>query len=220
VKDRFKEGLRIKLLLVNEGSRGGFTSRGFIEYIPGEYCWRGIDAEGYMVIHCIWVVGKHKKKGYGTKLLQECLKDAEGMHGVTVVASEKNWLPGRKIFLKNGFEKVDEMPSSFELYALRFSSEAPLPRFNQFPEERLEEYNSGISIFRSDQCPYLADAVKHVGNAAEQKGIPVKIVQIENCKQAQKGVHPYGTYCFLLDGEVVSYHYLLEKEVKEILENK
>ena len=56
VKERFKEGLRLKLLLVKE--RKGFTSRGFIEYIPGEHTWRGIDAKGYMVIHCIWVVGK------------------------------------------------------------------------------------------------------------------------------------------------------------------
>jgi len=35
--ERFKEGLRIKLLMVYEGKKRGFRSRGFIEYIPGKY---------------------------------------------------------------------------------------------------------------------------------------------------------------------------------------
>jgi hypothetical protein len=64
-KERFKEGLHVKLLMVNEGSRRGLRTRGFIEYIPGKNAWRGIDADGYMVIHCIWVVGQHKGHGYG-----------------------------------------------------------------------------------------------------------------------------------------------------------
>jgi hypothetical protein len=53
IRNRFKEGLRAKLLLVNEGEKRGLTARGFIEYMPGESAWRGIDANGYMVIHCI-----------------------------------------------------------------------------------------------------------------------------------------------------------------------
>ncbi|MBN1329270.1 MAG: hypothetical protein JXA54_07330 [Candidatus Heimdallarchaeota archaeon] len=35
-KNRFQEGLRIKLLNVLEGKRG-YRTRGFIEYIPGDY---------------------------------------------------------------------------------------------------------------------------------------------------------------------------------------
>ena len=62
MKDRFKEGLKYKVLYVKEGNKE--TSRGMIEYIPGEYNWRGIQADGWMVIHCIWVVGKAKEKGY------------------------------------------------------------------------------------------------------------------------------------------------------------
>ena len=87
---RHKEGLRIKLLLIYEGEKRGFRSRGFIEYIPGECAWRGIEARGWMVIHCIWVVGKNKRQGLGSKLLKECLEDAKGMNGVAVVTSRKN----------------------------------------------------------------------------------------------------------------------------------
>ena len=63
MKERFKEGLKYKVLYVKEGNKE--TSRGMIEYIPGEYNWRGIQANGWMVIHCIWVVGKAKGKGKG-----------------------------------------------------------------------------------------------------------------------------------------------------------
>ena len=109
LKDRFAEGLKIKML--------GGGLRGFIEYIPGQYAWRAVDADGYMFIHCIWVVGQSKHKGYSALLLSSCLKDAEasGMNGVAVVTSEGNYLVGKKLLLKHGFEVVDEAPPTFSL---------------------------------------------------------------------------------------------------------
>jgi len=46
LKKRSKEGLKIKILY--SGEHG---AQGMIEYIPGEYCWRPVDANGYMFIH-------------------------------------------------------------------------------------------------------------------------------------------------------------------------
>ena len=106
IKERFKEGLKYKLLYVKEGNNE--TSRGMIEYIPGEYNWRGIKADGWMVIHCLWVVGKHKKKGYGSNLINECIKDAKGKLGVAVVASDDSFLVSKDVFLKNGFKIIAE----------------------------------------------------------------------------------------------------------------
>lgn len=73
--------MRVKILYEDE------RSAGFIEYIPGEFAWRAVKAQGYMVIHCLWVVGKSKKKGYGSRLLNDCVTDARemGMHGVAMV---------------------------------------------------------------------------------------------------------------------------------------
>src|SRR5215472_9874172 len=68
VKERFHEGLRIKII--------GPGGRGFIEYMPGKMAWRGIDAPGYMVIHCVCVVGRAKGKGSGKALLDACIGDA------------------------------------------------------------------------------------------------------------------------------------------------
>lgn len=221
IKERFKEGLRLKLLLVDEGTKRGFTSRGFIEYIPGEYAWRGIDAKGYMVLHCLWVVGKHKKKGYATKLLQECLKDAQaqGMHGVAAVTTEGNFLVGRKVFVKNGFEKVDEAPFSFELYVKRFSNEISLPQFNQFAEEHLKKYSEGLTVFTSDQCPYIADFIPVIKKVGEDVGLPVRIETIKNRTEAQN-LHPYGTFCILLNGEVFSHYPNTERGFKKQLNKK
>ena len=43
MKERFKEGLKYKVLYVKEGNKE--SSRGMIEYIPWEYNWRGIQAD-------------------------------------------------------------------------------------------------------------------------------------------------------------------------------
>ena len=95
LKQRFEEGLKIKMLELPE--------RGFIEYIPGEYAWRGVKAEDYMFIHCLWVVGKSKGKGFGDILLKECEKDAKKLKfkGIAALVSDGNWMATKKIFLKN-----------------------------------------------------------------------------------------------------------------------
>jgi len=217
INKRFKEGLRLKLLLINEGTKRGFRARGFIEYIPGENAWRGVNAKGYMFIHCIWVVGKNKGHGYGTKLLQQYLNDAKGMNGVAVMTSDKIWLPKKDLFIKNGFEKVDSMPPYFELYAKRFSEKAPLPKFNPIPKSRLEKYPSGITIFKSNQCPYVDGYANLVAETAKQAGIPWRIEQIESCKEAQNSVNPYGTFCVLLNGKVLTYRTIGKKELLKCL---
>ena len=84
IKKRFFEGLRIKLLYLENEKK----PIGFIEYIPGEYAWRAVDASGYMFIHCIWITPKKNKvKGYGSILIKECIEDAknEEKYGVAVV---------------------------------------------------------------------------------------------------------------------------------------
>ena len=216
MKEHFKEGLHVKLLLVNEGAKRGFRARGFIEYIPSEYSWRGINAEKHMVIHCVWIIGKNKGHGYGTKLLQQCLNDAKGMNGVAVMVSEKTWLPKKDLFIKNGFEKVDSMPPHFELYAKQFSEKAPLPRFNPIPKSRLDRYASGVTIFKSDQCPYADGYANVVTEIAKQGGIPCRIEHIENCKEAQNSIDPYGTFSVLLNGKALTYKHV-KKELLDLI---
>ncbi len=218
-EQRFKEGLHVRLLLVNEGPRKGYRKRGFIECIPSEHAWRGIKAENYMVIHCMWIVGKNRGHGYGTKLLEECIKDAknENMNGIAVVTSTKTWLPHAQLFIKHGFQKTDTYPPDFELYAKRFKENAPLPTFNKASNEAPSKYANGITILKSDQCPYNTSNAAAVTRICQEQKITVNTEKVSNCVQAQNNIHPYGTFCILLDGKVLSYHPIGKKELTENL---
>jgi hypothetical protein len=84
---RFTEGLQIKMLTLPE--------RGFIEYISVEFAWRGVIADGYMIIPCLWIVGKSKGKGLSTAFLDACIADSENqkLKGVAMVTNEKDLIP-------------------------------------------------------------------------------------------------------------------------------
>jgi len=215
IKKRFKEGLKYKILYVKEGNKD--TSRGMIEYIPGEFNWRGIQADGWMVVHCIWVVGKAKGKGYGDQLLQIAIEDAkeQGMLGIVVMSAEQGgWLPKNKLLLKNGFVKVDEIEPYFSLYAKFFNKDAPKPKFNPIDKNKKNEYSEGVTIIYTDQCPYITDLVDEI-KEIDKKG-KLNAVKINNCKEAQQnGVYPYGTYCIICDGEISLYKHSTKKEISE-----
>ena len=65
---RLAEGLKLHMVHEIDG-----RTVGFIEYIPGEFAWRAVRAPGYLVIHCLWVVGKGKGKGYGARPASDLL---------------------------------------------------------------------------------------------------------------------------------------------------
>jgi GNAT superfamily N-acetyltransferase len=214
LNDRFDEGMKIKMLDLEQGGRG------FIEYIPGEFAWRAVNARGYMFIHCVWVVGKSKGKGYATLLLNECAKDAEkfGMKGVAAVTSEGNWLVGKKFFLKHGFESVDRYPP-FELMVKKISA-SPSPSFSGDFEERLRGYGKGLTIIRSDQCPYVDAAVKVALDAAKEFGIKANVVELKSSEDVRRlSPSPYGVFSIVYDGRLISYHNLAKKELIKNLTN-
>lgn len=214
---RLAEGL--KLLMIHE--TGGRTV-GFIEYAPSEVAWRAVHASGYMVIHCLWVVGQGKGKGYGTRLIQACLEDAraQNKHGVVMVASDGVWLAKKNIFLKNGFAEVAQAPPSFQLLVYRFD-DAPLPAFPTDWEARQARFGAGLTVIRTPQCPYIEDAVTKVLEFAEEKGIPAKVVELHSAQEVQDlSPSPYGVFGIVLDGKLFSYHYLQRKELEELLQSR
>lgn len=213
--ERFKEGLRLKLVI--EGER----PVGFIEYAPAEVAWRPVHAKGYVVVHCLWVVGQWKGKGYGTRLLRTCVNDARknGANGVAAVTSSRTWLPGVELFARNGFECVDEAPPSFVLMVKRFK-EAPLPKFPREWQQRRRRYGKGLTVVRTDQCPYIEDATRIIVEAAEDKGIQTKVVSIDKPQRAQRqSPSAYGTFGIVLDDELFGYHYLPKKQFHKRLDD-
>jgi GNAT superfamily N-acetyltransferase len=211
LKDRFAEGMRLKML--------GKGERGFIEYLPGEYAWRPAEAEGYMFIHCLWVVGKSKGKGYGKKLLDAVVRDArkDGMKGVATLASEGNWLVGPKLLERNGFEVVDEARPRFVLMARRFGRSKP-PRFTGGWEQKAKRFGKGLTVVRTDQCPYIDDAVVFARDAAAEHGLVFKEVELKSAAEVRdRNPSAYGTFSIVLDGRLFSYHYLTKNDLKQRL---
>ena len=205
---RFAEGMKIKMLDLTEGGRG------FIEYIPGEYAWRSVEAKDYLFIHCLWVVGKSRGKGYGKLLLNECVNDAKklGMNGVAMVTSERSWLLDKPFLEKHGFEFVDRALPCFGLMVKRFGKAQP-PVFSGNWEEKQKRCGQGLTIFRSDQCPYIDDAVKILEDAAKQLGINSRTVDIQECRSLRESSpSAYGSFNVVYNGSLLSYHYLTKKE--------
>ncbi len=209
---RFAEGLQLRML----HETGGRTV-GFIEYIPGEQAWRAVNAPGYLVIHCLWVVGKGKGKGYGSQLLQTCLDDgrARKSSGVVMLASDGVWLAKKDLFLKHGFEDIAQAPPSFHLLVQRFGN-APLPSFPDDWDARQARFGAGLTVIRTYQCPYMEDATNMALEYAETKGIPAKVVTFKSAKEVQEqSPSPYGVFGIVLDGKLLAYHYLLQKDFEQ-----
>ena len=206
---RLAEGL--KLHMIHE--IGGRTV-GFIEYIPGEYAWRAVHALGYLLIHCLWVVGKGKGKGYGAHLIRTCLDDAraQGKHGVVTVATDRVWMAKKEIFIKHGFVEVDQAPPSFHLLAYRFDA-APLPAFPTDWEARQARFGAGLTVIRTPQCPYIEDATNMALAFATENGIPSRVVTFQSAQELQaNSPSPYGVFGIVLDGKLLAYHYLQRKD--------
>jgi len=211
---RFAEGMKIKILHEHGG-----RDTAFIEYIPGEYAWRAVHAPRYLVIHCLWVVGKGKGKGYGTRLIQECIEDArlQGKSGVVMVSSDGNWLASKELFLKNGFEEVDQAPPSFQLLVHRFGPD-PLPVFPNDWEARAAAFGPGLTVVRTNQCPYNENAANGIIRFAAAKGIQARVVELRSAQDVREQAPcAYGTFGVVYNGKLFSYTYLREVDFENLL---
>ena len=220
LRDRFLEGMKIKTLYSDEDG-----TQGMIEYIPGEYGWRPVEASGYMFVHCVFVGFKraYKGKGYGSLLVDECLEDArkENMHGVSVVTRDGGWMADTRFFVGKGFEIIDTAPPDFKLLVKKFNQNAPAPKFKGNWEKKLSQYSTGLTIFRSDQCPPLAQWVREISETAEKVyGIEPKIVELRSCQDAQNSPCAFGSFCMVYNGKVVAEAPISNKRFTNIMDKE
>ena len=203
LKQRFSEGLKIKLLYLENDKK----CHGFIEYVSGEYAWRAVEAKDYLFIHCIWVSpNKFKNKGYGALLVEECIKDAEkqGKAGVAVIASEGPFMAKKELFLKNGFNEVQE--SGVFTLLVKQLRKAAEPKFKDC-ENQLSHYK-GLNIAYSNQCPWVARFMSELGEIIEKKGLKIDIVELKTPEQAQEAPSIYAVFNMVNDGKLLADHYI------------
>jgi ribosomal protein S18 acetylase RimI-like enzyme len=212
LKQRFTEGLKIKLLIPD----GEKKAAGFIEYVPGENAWRGVDAPGYMFVHCIWVSpNKFRGRGYGSALAGECISEARemGMSGVAVV-SGGSFMAENDLFLKNGFVSEAKTKSGHELLSLKFGkSEPPVLRD---VEKQLQKYN-GLHIVYSDQCPWVSRFMRESKEIIDQYGIKIEIHKIKTSEDAQNTPSVYSAFNLVHNGKILADHYISCTRFKNIL---
>ena len=222
---RFAEGMKIKVI-----HEIGGRDTAFIEYIPGEYAWRAVNTKGYMFIHCLWVVGKGKGKGYGKALIDECIKDARAqkMKGVALLTSSHTWLVSKEIFERNGFAEAALAPPTFQLMVHRFGSDpstslraSPEPTLPIDWDARAKAFGRGLTVIRTPQCPYIENGANDILSFAEARGIRSKVVELKTAKEVQeRSPFAYGVFGTILDGKPLAYQYLLEKDFDKLLQER
>jgi L-amino acid N-acyltransferase YncA len=209
LKERYAEGLRYKVL-----RSAKFGDIGMIEYTLGNQAWRPVEAEGYLVIHCVWVHAKHKRRGLGSLLLGSCLEDARKSkcRGVAVVTSSDSLMAKRDVFIKAGFVAVDRAIGSseasaapYELLVKKFKKAAPDPRFVVERARLLKRYKRGLTILAADQCPYVANSVERIAEASRTLGLEPNVLRVGSARTSRELPTPYGVFSILYNGRLIAH---------------
>lgn len=213
-KEHYSEGLRhIVMRHEKDGDVGG------VEYTRGENAWRAVDAEGYLFIHCIYIMKKpYKGVGLGEELINQVIKAAkeEGKNGVAVLVRKGSWMASSDIFSKLGFETADTEKPDFSLMALRFDENAKMPSIkrNVVPKE----YGKGLTLEISKQCPYVQKGLGEMAAVAKETlGIDMNIVELNSPRQAQKSTNPYSVYSLFYNGKLKADHPISSRRFQNIL---
>ena len=138
-----------------------------------------------------------------------------------MVASDRVWLAGKQLFLKNGFVQVDQAPPSFQLLRSSLRTDcgrAPAPSFPTDWTARQARYGEGLTVIRTPQCPYIENATAELLQFAAERGIPARAVELTTAQEVQaQSPSPYGAFGIVRDGRLFSYHYLCRKELEKLL---
>jgi len=215
LRDNTKSGLRAKAIPGPDGKPGAY-----IEYVPGEFAWRGVNAGGYLFIHCIWIHTHVQHQGWGSAMVQACLEDARKskMSGVAVMVREGPWMADRRLFLANGFVPVDAAPPDYELLAHKFDDRAAPPTFQRDWDRKLARYRRGLTIIHSSQCPHLAKFVSDIARSArEDYRIEPKLVKLKSAADAQQAPTPYAIFSVTLDGRLLADHPISRTRFRNIM---
>ena len=215
LKDRLDEGLVFL--------KGNVRGKCFIEYIPAEYAWAPVEAEGYMYIDCLWVSGQFKGHGYSNLLLDACIRDskAQGKKGLVILSSKKKmgFLADPKYMSYKGFQTADTAEPYFELMYLPFEEGAPLPRFRDSVRGH-EDLPEGFVLYYTNQCPFTAKYVPLLEEMAKSRNAVFQSVQLQTREEAQNAPSPFTTFSLFYDGQLVTHEILSEKKFDKILANK
>lgn len=213
IAERLGEGL----VFLKSDQRG----KCFIEYIPAEFAWCPIVADGYMHINCFWVSGSFKGHGYSNDLLTACIEDAKakGKLGISVISSPKKmpFLSDPKYLAYKGFKVADSADPYYTLLYLPFEDNAPVPKFKECAKHPQIE-KQGFVIYYSYGCPFTAKYVPEVERVAKENGIQLESIHINNTALAQNAPMAWTNYAVFYNGQYISNEILNEKRFLQLVQ--
>lgn len=202
--------------------KGNVRGKCFIEYIPAEYAWAPVEAEGYMYIDCLWVSGQWKGQGHSNQLLEECIRDSreKQKNGLVILSSKKKmgFLADPAYLKYKGFETADVANPYFELMYLPFAETAEKPKFrSQVKDQNREDIPKGFVLYYTSQCPFTAKYAPLIADIAKGKNMDFTAVPILTREEAQNAASPFTTYSLFYNGEFLTHEILSEKKFEKIL---
>ena len=215
LRQRFDEGLRYFLFRDEAGK-----ALAFLEFVPGEFAWRPVDAKGWLFIHCLWVFRAGQQiGGLGSRLIQACVDEAKRQKrkGVAVQVSDGPWMAGANVYLRNGFKLVDQA-DRFQLLAKPFSNKATCklrPTANA-----AADFSDGLHLVYAPQCPMLPKSVNDLTEMAAEHGLHLQVTELKTAAAAQKAPSMYGVYALLWNGKLLADHYVSKGKFKGLLKKQ
>ncbi|NBK20757.1 MAG: GNAT family N-acetyltransferase [Spirochaetia bacterium] len=189
----------------------------FIEYTPLENAWVPVVGENFLYIHCLWVSGSFKGKGYAKELLASCIADAkqQGRSGVCVISAKKKkpFLSDKAFMLKHGFEPADSI-GEYELLAISFDGTKP-----QFTESARKQTidSETLTIYYGLQCPYIPNCISEVQAYCKKEGIPLNLIHVDTLKKAKAMPCVFNNWAVFYQGKFETVHLLNEGYLKKML---
>lgn len=200
LRERFAEGLVFRKLDV----RG----KVFIEYMPGETCWRPVVAPGWFVVHCLWVSGRFAKQGHGQALVESALEHAAaaGKAGLVIACSKKKrpFLSDPRFLRKLGFAVVDEHDEWRLMAKAVGAHDAPTPRFSD--AVRSPRVGNTLVASVSAQCPFNTHWAPQVVDQLRARGFDAAVEWQQTAADAQATASPLGTYSLEGQGDLWCHH--------------
>lgn len=201
LKERLPEGLVFL--------KGDVRGKCFIEYIPAEYAWAPVEADGYMYINCFWVAGQLKGHGYSNELLEKCICDSrkKGKKGLCILSSsgkKKKPFAIEPDFLRHkGFDIADEAEHDFALWYLPFEETATKPCFRSRAKHPYVE-EKGFVLYYTHQCPFTAKYVPLLEKTAREKKVVFQSIYVDSLEKAQNVPAPTANFALFRDGRFVT----------------
>lgn len=191
----------------------------FIEYTNIEKAWASVIGKNYFYIHCLWVSGSYKNKGYGKALIEKTIEHAKNQNkdGICIISSlkKKPFLSDYKFLKKYNFEIVDQI-DDYLLLAYKITNNN-IPQFSYSAKNNNIINEKGLRIYYSPQCPYIINCIKEVEAFCKNNNIKLNLIKITTLEEAKNVPSVFNNYSVFLNGEFVSVHLLNENYLKKLL---